>query len=146
RARQRADGHWRARRGGGRQAGPDRGDGPALTCGRHPDMRVTSGLWVGAFVRRAFGRDAPAVIVRRGAEEAGAIFIVVDRLDGTADLYQPAPQSAFETDGPGERLFERRLERAEAADIDAVLDREAGFDPDIWVVAVEDRQGTCPVA
>ena len=59
-------------------------------------MRVTSSLWVGAYVRRCFGAGAFAAVARRGAEEAGAIFVIVDRLNGTADLYGPAPQAVFD--------------------------------------------------
>ncbi|HEV7283535.1 MAG TPA: DUF1491 family protein, partial [Kaistia sp.] len=44
-------------------------------------MRVTSGLWVAAYIRRAFVEGAFAAVVRRGSEEAGAIFVVVDWLD-----------------------------------------------------------------
>ena len=63
-------------------------------------MRVTSGLWVAAYVRRCHSEGAFAVVVRRGAEEAGAITVTVDRLDGTSDLYLPAPQSVFDVGQP----------------------------------------------
>ena len=57
-------------------------------------MRLKSAIWVAAYMRRCHVEGAFAVLRRRGAEEAGAIFIKVDRLDGTADLYGPAPQTA----------------------------------------------------
>ena len=68
-------------------------------------MRVTSSFWVAAYVRRCHGEGAFAVVVRRGAEEAGAITVTVDRLDGTSDLYVPAPQSVFDDAQPEDRLF-----------------------------------------
>jgi hypothetical protein len=104
-------------------------------------MRVTSSLWVAAYVRRCHGEGAFAVVVRRGAEEAGAITVTVDRLDGTSDLYVPAPQSAFDDAQPEDRLFLRVLERAGAEEISARLASEKKFDPDIWIVTVEDRDG-----
>ena len=103
-------------------------------------MRVTSALFVSALVRRCFVEGAAAVVARRGADEAGAIFVTVDRLDGTGDLYGPAPQSAF-ADKPSERLFLRVRETMPLAEIDRRLAREAEFDPDLWVVAIEDRAG-----
>jgi hypothetical protein len=103
-------------------------------------MRVTSALWVSAFVRRCYVEGAIATVARRGAEEAGAIFVIVDWLDQTNDLYGPAPQSAFEG-RPSDRLFQRVKEREPADAIAAALERETRFDPDIWVVAVEDRAG-----
>ncbi len=104
-------------------------------------MRVTSSLWVGAYVRRCFAEGAFAAVARRGAEEAGAIFVIVDRLSGTADLYAPAPQAIFDESHPSERMFQRIVDDAPMAEIDARIAREVNFDPDLWVVAIEDRGG-----
>ncbi|AXS39938.1 DUF1491 family protein [Breoghania sp. L-A4] len=107
-------------------------------------MRLTSEFWVGAYVRRCFGEGAMAAVARRGAKEAGAIFVIVNRLDGTVDYYAPAPQSYFDSDdGPGERKFEKRLAAAPEAEATAKLEREKAMDPDFWVVEVEDRAGRC---
>lgn len=105
-------------------------------------MRVTSALFVSALIRREYARGGAAVIQRRGAEEAGAILIVIDRLDGSADLYGPAPQSAFDHGRPDDRLFQRLRHAALSAEIDATVARELRFDSDIWIVVVEDRTGT----
>ena len=59
-------------------------------------------------------------------------------------LYGPAPQSAFDEAQPAERMFSAML-GGEApvpeADIEARLKREMRFDPDIWIVEIEDRAG-----
>jgi hypothetical protein len=104
-------------------------------------VRVTSSLWVGAYVRRCFAEGAFAAVMRRGAEEAGAIFVVVDRLGGTGDLYAPAPQAVFDDARPDERLFQCVAAGETLADVNARIEREARFDPDVWVIAVEDRNG-----
>jgi hypothetical protein len=105
-------------------------------------MRLTSALFVAAHIRRCYSEGATAVVTRRGADEAGAMFFIVDRLDNTADLYGPAPQTAFgDIARPSGRLFQRIADHADPADIDARLKREAQFDPDIWIVAIEDREG-----
>ena len=104
-------------------------------------MRVTSSVWVGAHVRRCHSSGAVATVARRGAEDAGAIFVIVERLNGTADLYGPAPQSSFSESRPSDRLFERIMDGEALEAVTARLDREAGFDPDLWIVAVEDRAG-----
>jgi hypothetical protein len=103
--------------------------------------RVTSSLFVAALVRQAGIDGIAAVVARHGAEEAGAIFVCVDRLDGTSDLYSPAPQSAFAADDDGGRLFTCVKQRATDAEIAAAIAREARFDSDLWVVALEDREG-----
>lgn len=100
-------------------------------------MRTTSDFFASALVRRAFADGAMALVARRGAPEAGAVFVKLNRLDGTFDLFAPAPQSFVET--PGERRFEHRLVSVPEADIDARLASEARMDPDFWVVEIEDR-------
>lgn len=103
--------------------------------------RLRSDIFVSAYVRLRNGENAFAVVRRRGAEEAGAIFVCVDSRDGAAALYGPAPQSAFDEARPG-RLFQRlTAEGATPADVEARLQREMRFDADIWIVDVEDPRG-----
>jgi hypothetical protein len=107
-------------------------------------MRLKSGIWVAAYMRRAQVEGAFAAVVRRGAEEAGAVFIIINRIDGSGTLYGPAPQAAFDQAQPLDRLFTVVLGRqgpVPTADIEARLQREKGFDPDIWIVEVEDKAG-----
>lgn len=107
-------------------------------------MRLKSGIWVAAYVRRCDIEGAFAAVRRRGADEAGSIFIKLNRLDGTGTLYGPAPQSAFDEARPAERLFSVILggqTPATDADIEARLAREIKFDSDVWIVEVEDRAG-----
>src|SRR3954470_15652737 len=106
-------------------------------------MRLKSGIWVAAYLRRCQIEGAAAVLRRRGAEEAGAIFIKVSRLDGTADLYGPAPQSAFDEARPSDRAFSAALKDLPVpeAEVESYLARQLRFDPDLWIVEVEDRAG-----
>jgi len=106
-------------------------------------MRLKSGIWVAAYIRRCNGEGASAVVRRRGADEAGAIFIKLNRLDGTAEIYGPAPQTAFDESHPIDRAFSPGLPKQPApeADAEAYLARQLRFDPDIWIVEVEDRAG-----
>ncbi len=106
-------------------------------------MRLKSAIWVAAYVRRSHLEGAFAVVRRRGAEEAGAIFVKISRLDGTAALYGPAPQSAFEEARPVDRRFVSSLAGGfvEDAKAEARIARELEFDPDLWVIEVEDRAG-----
>src|SRR5689334_24184130 len=68
-------------------------------------MRLKTGIWVAAYLRRCNVEGIFAAVRRRGAEEAGAVFVKVNRLDGTGALYGPAPQSAFDEAQPADRLF-----------------------------------------
>jgi len=104
-------------------------------------MRVKSEIWVRAYLRRCQARAVPVVIVRRGDAAAGAIFISVDRLDGTVLLYGPAPAGL--NGGEMDRRWVRCLGTGAVASADAslYLARQLEFDPDLWILEVEDRAG-----
>jgi len=106
-------------------------------------MRLKSAIWVAAYVRRCNGEGAFAAVRRRGAEEAGAIFIKLNRLDGTAELFGPAPQSAFDEAHPTDRAFVRSLGDAPVpeAKVEERIAREVRFDPDAWIIEAEDKEG-----
>lgn len=104
-------------------------------------MRLKSEIWVKAYLRRCQSEGIAAVLARRGDADAGAIYIKVSRLDGTAGLYGPAPAGLAEA--REERRWQACLDREPApeGDADAYLARQIEFDPDIWILVVEDRLG-----
>ncbi len=104
-------------------------------------MRLKSELWVKAYLRRCALAGAAALLERRGDADAGAIYIKVSRLDGRADLFGPAPAPLLAKDN--ERRWQPCLATPAAAetDADSYLARQIAFDPDLWIVVVEDRQG-----
>lgn len=100
---------------------------------------MRSDFWVSAYIRRCGVEGVEAVLRKRGAAEAGALFVKVDRLDGTASLYGPAPQVFL--DDSGERLFSAVLVNTTPLDVEERVARELKFDPDLWLVEVDDRAG-----
>ncbi len=104
-------------------------------------MRLRADIFVSALIRTAQAAGAAAYLRRRGAAEAGAIFVVVDCLDGRLALFGPAPQSEVADDGM--RRFERLHadEWIDAARVQERLARETKFDSDLWIVDIEDRAG-----
>jgi hypothetical protein len=101
--------------------------------------RLRSDFWVSAYLRRCGVEGVDAVLRKRGAAEAGAIFVKVDHLDGTASLYGPAPQLFL--DESGERLFMPVLKGVTPLDVEERMTRELRFDSDLWLVEVDDRAG-----
>jgi hypothetical protein len=104
-------------------------------------MRVKSEIWVRAYLRRCQAEGVPVVVARRGDEAAGAIFICIDRLDGTVSLYGPAPAGL--SDSEIERRWvscfgPRAVGESEAS---VYLARQREFDPDLWIIEVEDKAG-----
>lgn len=97
--------------------------------------RLTSGLWVSAYLTRLRLADIPAFIVRRGDDQAGAVVVKSAPLNGTARAFQRSFDPMT-----GERLWVVLAEGAEP-DVDAALARARSRDPDLWLIEVEDRQG-----
>ncbi len=101
-------------------------------------MRLKSEIWVKAYIRRCAVEGVPAVVVNRGDEDAGVIFIKIARLDGTADLFGPAPAGLVDR---LDREWSPVRAAAAESEVDALIARERNMDRDIWVIEVEDRAG-----
>ena len=105
-------------------------------------MRLKSAIWVAAYLRRCQGEGIFGAVRRRGAEEAGAVFVKVALLDGNAMLYAPAPQTAYDESRPTERVFApTSKEPVPEPSVEDRLAKEIRFDPDVWIVETEDRAG-----
>ena len=106
-------------------------------------MRVTTDLWVSAMLRRVFAAGGFAAVVKRGATEAGAVFVLARSRLGEVTLFGPAPQTSYDSARPDDRFFTLLGSGDDAVVLDARLEREKKFDPDIWVVEIE--AGAVPV-
>jgi len=98
--------------------------------------RLKAGIFVRALIRRAEVAGAQAYVARHGAEEAGAVVIKIARLDGTCLVLDQARR------GEGELVWVKPL--GDSADEDrarAFFEKQIRFDPDLWIVEIEDREG-----
>ena len=84
-------------------------------------------------------------VVRKGAEEAGAVHVIVNHLDGTCHLFSPSPGASHDEEG-GRRWEVEIAPPQGPEEAMALLSRRARSDPDIWIVEVEDRHGTAGLA
>jgi hypothetical protein len=96
--------------------------------------RLTAEFWVRAYLARLRLADIPAFVTARGDATAGAVIVKLNRLDGSAAAF------ARSLDATGGRVWTELADGPEA-DVDAGLVRQRRFDPDLWIVEVEDRQG-----
>ncbi len=97
-------------------------------------MRLTADFWVHAYLARLRLADIPAFVTARGDPTAGAVAVKVNTLDGRASALGRI------NDATGARLWAVTAEGPEA-EVDASLARARRFDPDLWIVEVEDRAG-----
>ena len=98
-------------------------------------MRLTADIWVSAYLTRLRLTEIPAFIVKRGDNTAGAVLVKLNTLDGSACCYQ----RSFDL-MTGDRKWMVLVEGDEAS-VDASIAKQRSFDPDLWVIEVEDRQG-----
>lgn len=97
--------------------------------------RLTTRFWVDAYLARLRLQDIPAFVVAHGDDTGGAVLVKLATLDGAARLFQ----RSFDLMS-GERRWVELTAGAEP-EVDAAVTRQRGFDPDLWVIEVEDRQG-----
>ncbi|MEL6168331.1 MAG: DUF1491 family protein [Pseudomonadota bacterium] len=97
--------------------------------------RLTARVWVDAYLRRLDLASIPAYVIAHGNDQAGAVIVKVATLDGQACLYQRSFDFAT-----GNRRWMVLAEGSEA-EVDGSAKRQRGFDPDLWVIEVEDREG-----
>lgn len=97
--------------------------------------RLTASFWVAAYRRRLDLAGIACFVVRHGDDDAGAVLVKAATLDGRARLFQRGFDLAS-----GDRAWVV-LDEGDERDCDAAAARQAAFDPDVWVLEVEDRQG-----
>jgi hypothetical protein len=97
--------------------------------------RLTSRFWVDAYLMRLRMFDIPAFVVAHGDDTGGAVLVKLSTLDGQAILFQRSFDILADT-----RVW-AELVAGDEADVDAAISRQRGFDPDLWVIEVEDRAG-----
>lgn len=97
--------------------------------------RLATGFWVAAYRARLEQAGVMAYVAKRGDDTAGAVLVKLATLDGQAQLFQRSYDLMS-----GERTWVTLAEGAES-DVDAAAARQASFDPDLWIIEVEDRHG-----
>jgi hypothetical protein len=97
---------------------------------------LSTDFWTGALIRRAEQAGAFAVVARKGDTRAGAVLVkVVNRRLGEAWLYASAVR------GDGEQVWMQPVASREEAEVDSYIERQIRFDPDLWVVEIDDVEG-----
>jgi hypothetical protein len=96
--------------------------------------RLTAEFWVQAYLARLRLADIPAFVTAHGDATAGAVVVKLNTLDGSARAFSRS------YDASGARVWTPLAEGPEP-DVDAALARQRRYDPDLWVIEVEDRQG-----
>ncbi|UYV37911.1 DUF1491 family protein [Rhodobacteraceae bacterium D3-12] len=97
--------------------------------------RLTAEFWVHAYLARLRSHDIPAFVTAHGDDTAGAVLVKLNTLDGHARAYH----RTFDL-MTGARKWGLLVDAPEP-EVDSSIARQRGFDPDLWVIEVEDRAG-----
>jgi hypothetical protein len=97
--------------------------------------RLAAEFWVAAYLTRLRLADVAAYVVKRGEAGAGAVLVKSSTLDGQARAFQRSFDPMT-----GDRVW-MLLAEGDEATVDAIIARQRGRDPDLWVIEVEDRAG-----
>ncbi len=98
--------------------------------------RLKSGIWVSAQVRLCGRLGLAVYVVRKGDADAGAILLKLRRAGG---LWAVLSQARL-ADGSLGWSWGTGPEPVPEADADSYLERQVKYDPDIWIVEIEDPE------
>ena len=97
--------------------------------------RLTAEFWVQAYLARLRFQDIPAFVTAHGDDTAGAVLVKLNTLDGQAQAFHRTYDLMS-----GARTWDQ-LAQGPEAEVDVSIRRQQDFDPDLWVIEVEDRAG-----
>ncbi|MEM7506242.1 MAG: DUF1491 family protein [Pseudomonadota bacterium] len=98
------------------------------------EVRLAAGMWVSAYLARLNAEGIFAHVAHHGDDQAGAIAVKLATMDGQAVLFARA------YDAEGARIWDE-LHRGSETETDAMVAKQRGYDPDLWVIEVEDPKG-----
>ncbi len=97
--------------------------------------RLSTDFWVAAYLARLEAIGVPAHLMAKGDATAGAVIVKVATMDGQASAF------ARETGMDGKRIWAELAAAGPEAAVDEKLKRQLSFDPDLWIIEVEDPKG-----
>lgn len=97
--------------------------------------RLTTEIWIAAYLTRLRLATIPAFILQKGDNTAGAVLVKLNTLDGQATCFQ----RSFDMDTNERRWMV--LTTGGEAQVDASIAKQKSFDPDLWIIEIEDKNG-----
>jgi len=94
-----------------------------------PQPRVKAGLWVKMALRMADLGGRSGMVLRKGDPDAGGVLVVLRGREGIAVLSQMRT-----ADGELSWMRATGMAPVDQTAADAYVERQIGFDPDLWVL------------
>lgn len=100
------------------------------------DDRLPTKLLVSAQIRQAATQGIPITVLHSGDPNSGVVVLKINLMNGQAVVLQQIRHDmelVWSTASATSPLPE--------AEADALLERQLRYDPDVWLLEIEDRQG-----
>jgi len=98
------------------------------------EAALKAAIWVSAQIRLCDCNFIPAVVVRKGDPDAGTILLKIDRRAAGVEVFSQVRSS----DGSRAWMRATGAGPVEETRADAYIERQLKFDPDIWVLEIDD--------
>lgn len=101
------------------------------------EPRLKSEFWVKAHILKCSGQGIHAMLSRKGDETSGIIIVKVFQSRDACTVLTPTLRM------DGTRIWLRATGEEPVPEIEAddYIKRQISFDPDLWVLEIEDSQG-----
>ena len=97
-------------------------------------LRLTTDIWISAYRAKLEKEGIPFYFYKKGDKSAGAILIKVFNFEGEVELYH------WINDLNDRQKWEKLLGGSEEL-IDNAIKNQCNFDPDLWVIVIDDPKG-----
>ena len=104
------------------------------------EPRLKTKTWVQASVRRGDVEGVAVFVVRSGDPDAGSVLVKLNRFEHGCIVYS----QTYDDTGKRAWIPATGEEAVDESAADAYVARTLAFDPDLWVLEVEDREGRLP--
>jgi hypothetical protein len=104
------------------------------------EAKLKARLWVQAVIRQCGSLGIPAVVVKKGDEDAGVVLVKLNRGAAGCEVFT----QVRDAEGKLAWLRATGAEPVPEQSADAYIARQREVDWDLWVVEIEDRLGRTP--
>jgi hypothetical protein len=98
--------------------------------------RLSTDMYVSAYIRTAAREAVPIMVLRRGDASSGSLILKINLLNGTARVLIEARYNEARVWTPA-----TNTDPMDERDADAYMTRQGEIDPDAWLIEIEDKQG-----
>ena len=98
------------------------------------EAALKAGIWVSAQIRMCDANFIPAVVVRKGDPDAGSVLLKLNRLAAGVEVFSQVRTA----DGIRAWMCATGDTPVKESSADDYITKQLKFDPDIWVLEIED--------